>query len=302
MADGLLLIRKDAGPTSNGVLGRLKARLGTRDLGHGGTLDSFATGLLPVFLGEGLKLSRFFLESHPTLPTYWKSYRATMKLGVATAALDPTTEVTERAPVPILTTEGLETLLQNFRGTAYEQMPPTYSAKKIAGKRASDLVREGEKVELSPQRVEIRGLEGRIANADEIEFSVTCSKGTYVRALARDLAARLGTVAHLTKLERTAVGNFRVEDADCVDEAEVRLGAQGFLDLSSLCSATLPSHIVCADDAAHLIAGRGAMVLNKLKDLAPSPYYAKMANGTPIALIEVSESTARLLRCFRLAG
>jgi tRNA pseudouridine55 synthase len=236
-------------------------------------------------VGEGLKLSRFFLENHPGLPTYWKSYLATMKLGVATAALDPVTEVVATAPVPLLTAESVEAAVSGFRG-AFTQVPPDYSAKKIDGKRASDRVRNGESVEMKAVSVVVRELTVRRIAEDEIEFDVTCSKGTYVRALARDIAAALGTVGHLTQLSRTAVGAFLANDAVNVETAAWTQGSPGFVELVALCAAVLPGLIVTEDEAAHLRAGRSTMVFSRLADWAPSPYYAMLANGTPVALLE----------------
>lgn len=209
---GVMLYAKSSGPTSFSSLWSIKHALGTEKVGHTGTLDSFADGLLVVLSGHLTHLV-------PHVTGFTKSYEAIVCFGKETDTLDPTGEIIKTlAPV---TKEQIEGILSKFTG-AILQTPPAFSALHVDGKRASDLVREGKEVALESRQIFIYGLElceyldnKAVDGCTYAKLKVTCSKGTYIRALARDIALELGSCAHLCALRRTQVGPFRLEDAAC---------------------------------------------------------------------------------------
>jgi len=198
-----ILLDKPAGVTSFGALKKVKDRMGISRVGHAGTLDSFARGLLIVCTGKYTRLAGLFTA----LP---KEYVATFLFGTTTDTLDPVGTVTETGTVP--TGEELAAALSSFRGEI-SQRPPEYSAVHINGKRAYKYAREGQKVLPAPRNVVIYSLEMESCNPPFATFRVGCSKGTYIRSLARDIAAAVGTVAHVTQLCRTRIGGFTIEEA-----------------------------------------------------------------------------------------
>ncbi len=206
---GVLLVDKPEGMTSAGVIRALKPRLGRIKVGHLGTLDPFASGLLPLCLGEATKVARYLLVEH-------KAYEGTIRLGTATDTLDRTGTPIDTAPVPALAQAALDAVAARFTGRQ-QQVPPMYSALKRDGVPLYELARRGLEVERAPREVTIERLELVLRAADRIDFRVACSKGTYVRVLAADVGRALETRAHLERLRRTRVGAFRVEDATAVD-------------------------------------------------------------------------------------
>jgi tRNA pseudouridine55 synthase len=210
--DGVLLVDKPAGITSAGVVRQVKRRLGATKVGHLGTLDPFATGLLPLVTGEGTKLVAVLSQGD-------KSYTGVIALGRSTDTLDSTGEVVETAAVPDLSDDVLEAVARRFRG-AVEQVPPMFSALKRGGVPLYELARKGIDVEREARRVHIESLTLVPVSAVEISLSMRCSKGTYVRSLARDVAAALGTVGHLASLRRTAFGSFDVASAISLDDID----------------------------------------------------------------------------------
>jgi tRNA pseudouridine55 synthase len=202
---GVLLVDKPEGTTSAGVIRALRARLGRRKVGHLGTLDPFASGLLPLCVGEATKVARYLIVEN-------KAYEGSIRLGVATETLDPTGAVTERVAVPELSPAAVAEAGERFLGEI-RQTPPMFSAIKQGGVPLYRLARKGVRVEREARRVRIDAFDLELQAPDRIEFRVRCSKGTYVRVLAADLGRALGTVAHLERLRRTAVGRFHVRDA-----------------------------------------------------------------------------------------
>lgn len=200
--DGVLLLDKPLGLTSNAALARVKRLYGAASAGHTGALDPLATGLLPVCLGEATKAAGLFLDAD-------KAYTARLQLGSATTTGDAEGAVCARAPVPPLTLEGVERVLAGFRGPL-QQTPPMYSALKQGGQALHRLARAGIEVERAPRPIVIHGLSLLALDpvAGLLEFSVRCSKGTYVRVLGEDLARALGTVGHLVALRRIAVAGL----------------------------------------------------------------------------------------------
>lgn len=204
--NGVLPVDKPAGPTSHDVVAAARRALRLRRIGHTGTLDPFATGLLLLCLGPATRLAEY-------LAGLDKSYEAVARLGVETDTLDATGEIVRDGGAwRDLTPEAIRSAFEAEAGTRLQQ-PPAYSAKKIGGRRAYDLAREGKSVVPDPVEVTIHALDVLALEGDSVRFRVTCSSGTYIRAIARDVGARLGVGAHLTGLRRTAVGRFRVQDA-----------------------------------------------------------------------------------------
>jgi tRNA pseudouridine55 synthase len=203
--DGMLLLDKGEGLSSNAAVQRVKRLLDARKLGHTGTLDPMATGLLPLCLGEGTKLSAYMLDQD-------KRYEFSLRLGTTTTTADREGEVMEERPVPCLDENRIEAALTDLRGDI-RQIPPMYSALKFQGRRLYDLARQGLEVERPPRPVTIHAL--RLLGFDQtsVDLEVHCSKGTYVRSLGVDLGDALGCGAHVTRLRRTAVGRFSIDQA-----------------------------------------------------------------------------------------
>ncbi|QSQ19223.1 tRNA pseudouridine(55) synthase TruB [Pyxidicoccus parkwayensis] len=203
--DGVLVIDKPSGPTSFDVVRQVRSLLKLKKVGHTGTLDPMATGVLPLCLGEATKVAGFITEGD-------KAYDATVRLGAETDTQDAEGQVTARAPVPPLTPALLESALARFRGS-FDQVPPMYSAVKVAGKRLYELARAGEEVERAARHVTVYELVLRDFSADRLQLSVRCSKGFFVRTLAFDLGRALGCGAHLEALRRTHSGPFTLARA-----------------------------------------------------------------------------------------
>ena len=202
---GLLLVDKPEGTTSAGVIRALKPRLGCAKVGHLGTLDPFASGLLPLCIGEATKVARWLLLED-------KSYTGSIYLGTATDTLDRTGAPVRTALVPPLDQAAVDAVAARFLGRR-EQVPPMYSALKRGGVPLYRLARRGIEVERAPRAIDVRQLALTVRGRDLIEFALDCSKGTYVRVLAADIGDALGTVAHLATLRRTRVGSFDVAAA-----------------------------------------------------------------------------------------
>lgn len=200
-----MLVAKPAGPTSHDIVDMARRALDEQRVGHLGTLDPFAKGLLVLVVGRATRLAPF--------ATDWpKSYEGVIRLGVTTDTDDLTGQVVATAPWTGITPGQLAEVIGRFRG-GYEQTPPAYSAVKVGGERAYRRARRGEAVALEPRPVEIRELEIVEAAVPDLQFRATVSAGTYLRSLARDIGAALGCGAHLAALRRTAVGLLKVEDA-----------------------------------------------------------------------------------------
>ncbi|MDR2897402.1 MAG: tRNA pseudouridine(55) synthase TruB [Spirochaetaceae bacterium] len=210
MKSGILLLAKQPGLTSFSSLWAVKRALETKKIGHTGTLDTFAEGLLVVLSG---KMTR--LVSHMT--DFDKTYDALIRFGAETDTLDPEGEVVASAPLP--DEKAFVEAVSGFVGEQ-QQLPPLYSAVKQNGRRMSDLVRSGESVEAAPRSVTIYAIEIVSFSGDHARIRVSCSKGTYIRSLARDIALACGSRGHLAALRRTSVGPFYLEDAVGFDGGE----------------------------------------------------------------------------------
>jgi len=202
--DGLLLVDKPEGETSTRSLAVARRALGIRKAGHTGTLDPFATGLLPLAMGEATKFSRFLLDAD-------KSYQARLRLGAISTTGDTEGEISEVGRFCGDIAE-VERVLSGLVGEQ-TQVPPMHSAVRVDGKRLYDLAREGIIIERAPRKIAIKSIECLELSPNFLEFSVTCSKGTYVRTLGEEIGRRLGCGGYLTALRRTAIGRFRVDDS-----------------------------------------------------------------------------------------
>jgi tRNA pseudouridine55 synthase len=202
--DGLVLVDKPGGMTSHDVVDAVRRALGTRRVGHAGTLDPMATGLLLLGVGRATRLLRFFGD----LP---KTYEGTARLGVETDTLDADGAVVRTAPVEV----GRADVDRAFGALLGESMqrPPAYSAVKVGGRKLYEAARAGEPVEAAPRPIRVDAVEVRAVDGADVEFSVTCSGGTYVRVLVADAGTELGCGAHLIRLRRTAIGPYRVDGA-----------------------------------------------------------------------------------------
>lgn len=219
--DGILVVAKEPGLTSHDIVGLVRRLTGVRRVGHGGTLDPFAAGVLPVFLGHATRLVEYHLADE-------KEYRALVCFGAESTTDDLDGELSP-ADGPPPTRAAVEEALAAFRGEL-EQVPPDYSAVRIAGRRAYELARHGRKPELRPRtvtvhRLELVGWDGTDPTRPVATLEMRVSAGTYVRALARDLGRRLGSGAYLGALTRTASGPFRLTDAHPLDRLREALAA-----------------------------------------------------------------------------
>jgi tRNA pseudouridine55 synthase len=233
--DGLLLLDKPPGMTSNRALQVVRRLLNAKKAGHTGSLDPSATGMLPLCFGEATKVCAYLLDAD-------KTYRVTARLGTATSTGDADGgETIATAAVPDLSFDEWNEILQGFLGESM-QVPPMYSALRKDGKRLYELARKGEVVEREPRPVRIDEIRLLEAAGTRLVFRVTCSKGTYIRVLVEDIAKRAGTVAHTVRLHRESVGDFRAEDM--VDLAAVE--ARGQEDREALRASLLPPDFALA--------------------------------------------------------
>ena len=200
-----LNINKPIGWTSFDVVKKIRSLSKIKKVGHAGTLDPFASGVLVLALGRATK-------KISEIQALEKEYIGEVELGVVTDTLDVTGEIIERHPVDVISQSQVEAVLSQFIGIV-EQIPPAYSALKINGVRAYKLARKGKKVEMKPRQVHIHSIDILEFSPPVIKIRVRCEKGTYVRALARDIGAKLGTGGYLRTLTRTRVGYFHLEDA-----------------------------------------------------------------------------------------
>ncbi len=240
-----MLVDKPAGPTSHDVVVRARRVFGLRAIGHAGTLDPFATGLLVLLVGRATRLARF-VEGQP------KRYLATARLGVRTATDDPTGAVlAEARPEAWPGRVQVDAALAQLQGPQ-RQLPPAYSAKLVQGQRSYRLARKGREVTLEPVAVTVHAIELLAYEPPSLTFRATVSPGTYLRALGRDLGASLGVGAHLTALRREAVGRFEVDEAMPLD----RLDPAGPVVSPEALVADLPSVVLEYDEAAAVAHGR----------------------------------------------
>jgi len=214
--EGVLLIDKPSGMTSHDVVDQVRRKLRMKRIGHAGTLDPMATGLLIILVGKATKLSQY-------LTSLDKTYSGTIKLGESTNTQDADGEITVTRPVPELTQLQAQFVMSDFVGDQY-QTPPMFSAVKIKGQRLYKLARKGQEVEREPRFIRVSSFQITRFELPEIDFTLDCSKGTYVRTLANDLGEKLECGAHLTALRRDASNDFdtsRAIELDAFKEMEI---------------------------------------------------------------------------------
>ena len=290
---GWIVLDKPLGLSSAGGVAAVKRILRTAGypktkIGHGGTLDPLATGVLPIALGEATKLAGRMLDAT-------KGYAFTVAWGTATATDDAEGAVVAESPVRP-DAAGIRAMLPRFTG-AITQTPPAYSALKIDGERAYKLARAGEAVVLAERHLTIHALDLLDARADAADFAVTCSKGTYVRSLARDLALALGTVGHVAALRRTRAGPFTLDEAISLDKLAALLQSgdeQAILPLTAGLD-DIPALPVTPEDATLLRSGRTLP-----GHPASHGLYLATDGPVPVALVEVSSTVVRVVRGFNL--
>ena len=212
--DGIIITNKQKGYTSHDVVNKVK-RIVKEKVGHTGTLDPLATGVLPILIGKGTLCSKYLINHD-------KEYEVSLKLGVATNTMDAEGKILEEKEVNsnILEKCNVEKVLASFVGKQ-EQEPPMYSAIKVAGKKLYEYARKGEKIEVPKRKIEIYNMElmGIDKLNKEIEFKVSCSKGTYVRSLCTDISKALGTIGYMSDLKRLKVGNFNIKNSIVIDDS-----------------------------------------------------------------------------------
>jgi tRNA pseudouridine55 synthase len=271
----VLVVDKPAGPTSHDVVDRVRRALGLRRVGHAGTLDPFATGVLPVLVGKATRLAAYLATSD-------KAYRGSVRFGFATSTDDSTGEALGPTRVVELEREHVVEAARGLTG-AILQLPPAFSAKRIAGRRAYELAREGRAAAPAPVRVVVHRLEVLSVEGDRAEIEVECSSGTYVRALARDLGAALGVGAHLAALRRLRAAGFGLEGAVPWEELEAKAGER-----------LQPPAAALADIPAVIVGATGLAAVRHGRDLAAALVVAGFPERPP-ACLRVLDEAGRLV-------
>lgn len=211
--DGIIVVNKPKGCTSHDIVYKVK-KITNSKVGHTGTLDPMATGVLPLLIGKGTLCSKYLINHD-------KIYQAKIQLGQKTDTADAEGEVVEEQEVGNLSEVGIKQILNTFIGKQ-EQMPPMYSAIKVNGKKLYEYARKGQTVEIQPRQIEIYDIKLMELNKEnnQLQFQVSCSKGTYIRSLCEDIAKRLGTVGYMCELNRVQVGDFNISNSVTVEELQ----------------------------------------------------------------------------------
>jgi tRNA pseudouridine55 synthase len=294
--DRLYLLSKSGGRTSRAVVDLLVRRLRRRDVGHAGTLDPFATGLLLVAVGRATRLV-------PWIHEWSKEYRARVRLGIGTDSLDRTGVVTATAPVPADALERLPAALESLTGII-DQAPPMVSAARVGGERLHALARRGLEVPRESRRREVHEIEVERVAVPDVDLRVVCSTGTYIRVLAQDLGERLGVPAHLAELERTRIGPFRLDrtlpDIDVPGSGDDTL-ARHAVELPDILP-DWPAHTAGDEERRDIRHGRIPAAWSEALSGAPAParYRILGDDGRLLALVERGDpdSPPRYLRVF----
>jgi tRNA pseudouridine55 synthase len=286
-ADGLIIVDKPAGLTSHDVVARIRRLASTRRVGHAGTLDPMATGVLVIGIGKATRLLGHLALSE-------KEYEATIRLGQATDTDDADGEVVAQAPVSGVTDAALAAAAQALTGEI-QQVPPGFSAIKVGGQRAYRMARAGSAPELAARTVTVRALNiqavRRLGHVLDVDVDVTCSSGTYVRALARDLGASLGVGGHLTALRRTRVGPYQIGAARTLERLAESLEV---IPLAQAAASAFPRRDLSEDEARRV--AHGARL--PLSDESGGPVAAFAPDGSLVALLTDEDGRARPLAVF----
>jgi tRNA pseudouridine55 synthase len=282
--DGILVVAKAPGPTSHDIVALVRRLTGVKRVGHGGTLDPFAAGVLPIFLGHATRLVEYHMADE-------KEYRALVCFGARSTTDDIDGELTPTTGAP--GHAAVEAALEAFRGEI-EQVPPDYSAVRVAGRKAYELARHGEKPELRARRVTVKRLDMVAWDSSDptrpvATIEVRCSAGTYIRALARDLGETLGSGAYLAALTRTASGPFTLDQARPLDEVRAALTEDRALDLLLPMDTGLDSY------------PRVTMGAHDVASLARGQHVRRNGDGVE-GLVRVLDETGRLVAIARAGG
>jgi len=210
MMEGIIIVNKSGGMTSHDVVAKVRKRFKMRRVGHAGTLDPLATGVLVLLLGKATKLFEKFVS-------FDKAYRATLILGTSTTSADTEGEIIQQLPYQDITREQVEDAFKEFTGDI-EQVPPMVSAVKVGGRKLYQLARKGIEIERKPRQIRIDSLEIKSFQPPEVKFSLECSKGTYVRQIAEDVGKYLGCGACISQIQRTKVGQFNISEAVNIED------------------------------------------------------------------------------------
>jgi tRNA pseudouridine55 synthase len=280
---GLVVVDKAGGMTSHDVVARARRLAGTRKVGHAGTLDPMATGVLVLGIDRATRLLGHLMLTD-------KAYDATVHLGATTTTDDAEGEVVATASTDGVTEQQVRDTLQGFVGEI-EQVPSSVSAIKVDGRRAYDRVRAGEQVQLEPRTVRVDAIDVHEVDGDDVRLSVRCSSGTYIRAIARDLGERLGTGGHLTSLRRTAVGPYTLDGARTLDQ----LGEQWeLMPIADAARQAFPS--IELDEEQAIDVGFGRKLDLVLGHVGPVALFAP--DGGFLALYEQDRELARAVAVF----
>lgn len=282
MIDGLLVVDKPSGMTSHDVVARLRRLAGTRRVGHAGTLDPMATGVLVIGVGQATRLL-----GHLALTD--KDYEATIRLGESTTTDDAEGERLETRDAASVSDAALAESMTGLTGDI-EQVPSSVSAIKVDGVRSYARVRAGESVELKARPVTVARFDLLERRGDDVDVAVTCSTGTYIRALARDLGDKLGVGGHLTALRRTRVGGFTAEEAKTLEQLEQDLSV---IPLAAAVAAVFPSVTVTEEEAERISHGQRLVL-----DITSSPSGVFAPDGRVIALVIERDGVAQPLCVF----
>jgi tRNA pseudouridine55 synthase len=297
---GWLIVDKPIGITSTNVVGKVRRILNAAKVGHGGTLDPLASGILPIALGEATKTVAFAMDGD-------KTYHFRVRFGQATSTDDAEGEIVQTSENRPSDSE-IEAVLPRFLGEI-QQVPPIFSAIKIDGKRAYDLARDSQPVEMKPRIVRIDALRllGR-PDPDHADFEASCGKGTYMRALARDLALAVGTVGHIVRLRRIRVGAFTEKDAISLEKLE-ELGHSAAASEHLLTPWTvlddIPALALGEADSKRLKSGQSVSLLRlisrmPLESIPQAPLVRAMHEGKLVALARIQDGEVQPVRVFNL--
>jgi tRNA pseudouridine55 synthase len=290
--DGLVIVDKPGGLTSHDVVARIRRLAGTRRVGHAGTLDPMATGVLVVGVEKATRLLGYLTLTE-------KQYDATIRLGQSTSTDDAEGELTKTAPATGLTPETINKAIAELTGEI-QQVPPAVSAIKVDGQRAYKLTRAGSAPELKPRPVTVYEFTVTairpVGHGDllDVDATVRCSSGTYIRALARDLGDKLGTGGHLTALRRTRVGEYGLDAAKTLDQLAERFEV---IPLAQAAAAAFPRRDLSADEARRLAHG-GRLPAGPPGTGTPGPTAAFAPDGSLVALLAEQDGQARPLAVF----
>ena len=297
---GWLNIDKPAGMSSAACVAAAKRLTRAKKVGHAGTLDPLATGVLPIACGEATKTTAFIQNRR-------KGYRFTVRWGEATATDDREGDIVARSSRRP-DRAAIEAILPEFHGTV-SQVPPAFSALKIDGQRAYKLARRGAPLDLAPRQIEIHSLALRgIEDADQASFDLACGKGTYVRSLARDMGVRLGTRAHLADLVRTVVGPFAIDDAISLEKLEefghIAATSKVILPIETVL-ADIPALALSAEEASRLRHGQAIPVLKPndramLCTLGDDDMALAKLDEQPVALVKAAGIQVMPVRVFNI--